>query len=131
VDYHAGVSHFGIQRSHNPMQQSAPAAEARSLDRKIIPFPRTPRMPQASQIAGGPDDRRSGLFHIVLLPLAIAAPSLVLLALLMGAFLIILALVGLLAAAIIICELVHKFRRHRARLAAFDSGSIGYPGRAH
>ena len=106
------------------MQRLAPTAEAGSVDRKIIPFPKRPRLPSAA-IVSGEGAQKSGLVHIVLLPLAIAVPSLAVLALLMGALLIILSLVGLLAAAIIICELVHKFRQHRARLAAFGSGSIG------
>jgi hypothetical protein len=113
------------------MQQPAPAAEARLLDRKIIPFPRSRRISPALKIAGEADGPRSGLFRIVLLPLAIAAPSLVLLALLMGALLIILLLVGLLATAVIFCELIRKYMQHRAKLAAFDSGSMGYPGRSY
>lgn len=73
------------------------------------------------------DRERSRPFLSVVLPLAITVPSLVLLGLLMGAFLILLSLVGVLAIAIVICELIRK--QHRARFAAFGSRSMGYSGR--
>ncbi len=111
------------------MPHATPAAEAGSPERTIIPFPRRPRMSAAPDGVGAMADSRSGLFRIVLLPLAIAVASLAGLALLMGTLLIILFVVGLLAAAVIFCELVRKYMQHRAKLAAFGSGSMGYPGR--
>jgi hypothetical protein len=105
------------------MQQPATIPEIESFDRTIISFPRAASaarlVPLEMDVHAETGRENSGSLRGVVWPLAVIVPSLMMLALLMGAFLILLALVGLLALGVVICELIG--RQQRAKLASRDS----------